>query len=107
MKARLVMAACVLALPLTLGACKGDAKKDAGAGKAQGEVLPGSASDAMLPLDTVKSQAPLAPKSEGGEASDKGAKSKPGDKTSASADDTAAAAGDAPSPSASASSAEN
>ncbi len=71
MKHGLVMAACLIAL----AGCKGDAKKDAGAGTAQGEVLPGSASDAMLPLDTVKSQAPLAPKSEGGEGGNaKGAK---------------------------------
>ena len=62
-KSGLIVAACLIAL----SGCKGDAKKDGGAGKAQGEVLPGSASDAMLPLDTVKSQAPLAPKSEGGE----------------------------------------
>jgi hypothetical protein len=71
-KSGLVVAACLIAL----AGCKGDAKKDAGAGKAQGEVLPGSASDAMLPLDTVKSQAPLAPKSEGGEGSDTKGKSK-------------------------------
>ena len=71
MKAGLIVLAGVLAL----AGCKGEAKKDAGAGTAQGVVLPGSASDAMLPLDTVKSQAPLAPKSEGGEAGDvKGAK---------------------------------
>ena len=37
---------------------------------AQGEVLPGAASDAMLPLDTVKSQAPLAPKAEGSDGGD-------------------------------------
>lgn len=72
MKAGLVLAAALLAL----AGCKGDAKKDAGAGKAQGEVLPGSASDAMLPLDTVKSQAPLAPKSEGGDVKDTTGKSK-------------------------------
>ena len=84
MKAGLILAACVLAL----AGCKGDAKKDAGAGKAQGEVLPGSASDAMLPLDTVKSQAPLAPKSEGGEGGDaKGAKGKSGAKPSDAATD--------------------
>ena len=71
MKSGLILAAALLAL----AGCKGEPKKDAGAGTAQGEVLPGSASDAMLPLDTVKSQAPLAPKSEGGEAGDvKGAK---------------------------------
>ena len=85
MKFGLVLAACLLAL----AGCNGDAKKDAGAGTAQGEVLPGSASDAMLPLDTVKSQAPLAPKSEGGEAGDvKGAKAgKGGAKASAAAID--------------------
>ncbi len=85
MKAVLVLAACVLAL----AGCKGDAKKDAGAGKAQGEVLPGSTSDAMLPLDTVKSQAPLALKSEGGEGGDtKNAKAKPGAKASDAPEDT-------------------
>ena len=31
---------------------------------AVGEVLPGSVSDAMLPVDTVRSQPPLAPKTE-------------------------------------------
>lgn len=88
MKAGLILAVCVLAL----AGCKGEAKKDAGAGKAQGEVLPGSASDAMLPLDTVRSQAPLAPKSEGGEGSDaKGAKAKPGTKSSEAATDAPAA----------------
>ena len=58
----------VLVALLALSGCKGELKKDAGAGTAQGEVLPGSASDAMLPLDTVKSQAPLAPVAEGGDA---------------------------------------
>lgn len=50
-------------LALALGACKGEEKKAVG-GTASGEVLPGSVSDAILPLDTVKSQAPLAPKVE-------------------------------------------
>ncbi|MCP5385879.1 MAG: hypothetical protein H6916_03555 [Novosphingobium sp.] len=50
-----------LALLLALGACKGGEKQQ-GAGKVEGEILPGSASDAMLPLDTVRSQPPLAPK---------------------------------------------
>ena len=103
MKAGLILAACVLAL----AGCKGDTKKDAGAGKAQGEVLPGSTSDAMLPLDTVKSQAPLAPKSEGGEAGDvKGAKAKPGAKTSEAATDGTPAEQDQPSPTSSPSSKE-
>ena len=64
MKSGLIAVVAVVAL----AGCKGEAKKDTGVGTAKGEVLPGSASDAMLPLDTVKSQAPLAPKSEGGEA---------------------------------------
>ncbi|MFM5917029.1 MAG: hypothetical protein ACKOOL_05785 [Novosphingobium sp.] len=108
MKAGLIVAGCVLALPFTLGGCKGDAKKDAGAGKAQGEVLPGSASDAMLPLDTVKSQAPLAPKSEGGEGNDKDAKkAKTGAKASDAPQDGAADEAADASPSASASSTDN
>jgi hypothetical protein len=56
----------VLLLALAVTGCWGE-KKQAGAGTAEGEVLPGSASDAMLPYDTVKSQAPLAPTSESGE----------------------------------------
>lgn len=54
-------------LAMTAAGCNGDAKKDEGAGTASGEVLPGSASDAMIPLDQVKSQAPLASRSEGGD----------------------------------------
>lgn len=53
-------------LVLTLSACNGDAQ-NASSATAQGEVLPGSVSDAMIPLDQVKSQAPLAPKVEGGD----------------------------------------
>lgn len=53
-------------LILTLAGCGGDAQQATGA-TAQGEVLPGSASDAMIPLDQVKSQAPLAPRAEGGD----------------------------------------
>ena len=61
-------------LALALAACKGDEKKAVG-GNASGEILPGSVSDAMLPLDTVTSQAPLAPKAETAE---KGDTAKPG-----------------------------
>lgn len=58
-------AACLLlAAALALGGCGSEPKKDTAAGTAAGEVLPGSASDAMLPYDSVKSQAPLAPKAE-------------------------------------------
>jgi hypothetical protein len=51
---------CLGALPLTLTACNNE-KKSAESRTAQGEILPGSASDAMLPLDTIRSQPPLAP----------------------------------------------
>ncbi len=61
---------------ICLSGCKGEPKPGPGAGTAQGEVLPGAASDAMLPLDTVKSQAPLAPKAEGSDGSDAKAASK-------------------------------
>jgi hypothetical protein len=53
--------ACLCLLPLALAACKGEKKKPAAGGTAQGEILPGSASDAMLPLDSVRSQPPFAP----------------------------------------------
>ncbi len=52
--------AALAALSLALAACQGE-KKPAEATTAQGEILQGSASDAMLPLDTVRSQPPLAP----------------------------------------------
>ena len=50
----------IAALGLAIGACKDNQK--ASGGRAGGEILPGSTSDAMLPLDTVRSQAPLAPR---------------------------------------------
>ena len=59
MKPELRRAAIMLALPLALAGCGGS--DDSGGATAAGEVLPGSASDAMLPLDTVRSQPPLAP----------------------------------------------
>lgn len=80
--ARFLMPALALSVTLALAACGGD-KKQEGAGKAEGEVLPGSASDAMLPFDTVKSQAPLAPRSEGAA---KGEDTKAGDKPKAAAE---------------------
>lgn len=54
-----------LALPLALAGCKGS-DKPAQDAKAMGEVLPGSASDAMIPYDTLRSQPPLAPPTESG-----------------------------------------
>ncbi len=85
------LAPIMLAL-LALAACKGEQAKETG-GKAQGEVLPGSVSDAMLPLDTVKSQAPLAPKAEGGE---KGDAKKSDKKADSAAEESAPAAAEAP-----------
>jgi hypothetical protein len=76
---------CLCAAPLALAACHGGKKPDE-ARTAQGEILPGSASDAMLPLDTVRSQPPLAPREE--------ASGKPGH-ASAGAKGTQAPAGDA------------
>ncbi len=56
---RLISAALLLAMPLSLGACnKQDTIRDA---NASGEILPGSISDAMLPEDRITSQPPLAP----------------------------------------------
>jgi hypothetical protein len=72
-----------LALALALSACGGDDGKKAQGGTAQGEVLPGSVSDAMIAVDQVKSQAPLAPRSETGDKKDD--KAKPGVKASTEA----------------------
>ncbi len=48
---------------LALAGCQ-EKKQAPAKGTAGGEVLPGTVSDAMLPIDTVRSQPPLAPKSE-------------------------------------------
>ena len=62
MKPALLFAlALTAALASTLAACT-EEKKASAARTAEGEILAGSISDAMLPLDTVRSQAPLAPK---------------------------------------------
>ena len=56
-------------LLLTLAGCglgDGDAGKDAAAG----QVLPGTISDGMVPLDSVRSQGPLAPQPGQGSATD-------------------------------------
>ena len=70
MKSRFLLLALLLALP----GCDKEAAKPTG-GTADGEILPGSASDAMLPLDTLRSQPPLAPKVESsGKPADKAGK---------------------------------
>lgn len=75
-----VLIALSLAAMAALGGC-GEEKKAAAGATAGGEILPGSTSDAMLPLDTVRSQPPLAPKVEG--------TAKPGDKARGDASDAA------------------
>jgi hypothetical protein len=61
----------LLALPLALAACEQPAAAPAEQGKAAvGEVLPATVSDAMIPLEQLDSQAPLAPRqaqAEGGD----------------------------------------
>lgn len=49
-----------LLVMLAVAGC-GGAKTDADNRNAAGEVLPGSVSDAMLPVDTLRSHPPLAP----------------------------------------------
>ena len=89
------------ALPLMLAACQGE-KKPAEAKTAQGEILPGSANDAMLPLDTVRSQPPLAPEAvESGKPGKAGKHGDASDDASGAASEAAAEpAAAAPSPAA-------
>jgi hypothetical protein len=86
-KPDLVRSGAVLLLVLALAACgSGNSPAQDAAG---GEVLQGSVSDAMLPLDSVRSQPPLATKA-ADDAGENGEKSKDGPKaeslTSPSAD---------------------
>lgn len=50
-----------LLLAVALASC-GEEKKAAAGAQSGGEVLEGSISDSMIPLETVRSQAPLAPR---------------------------------------------
>jgi hypothetical protein len=75
-KTRLWPVSFVLAVAVTaLVGCGSEKKPKAASGSAYGEVLPGSASDAMIPYDSVRSQPPLA--SGGGEPDERSAESKP------------------------------
>jgi hypothetical protein len=69
----------ILLTVLALAACGSETKKATG-GKADGEILPASVNDAMLPYDTVRSQAPLAPGSEDGKAGKDKKDAKPAEK---------------------------
>lgn len=91
---------CAIAVAATLAlcGCQQDNKADTAKGAAGGQILPGSASDAMLPYDTLRSQPPLAPKSD--VEADKGERK---GKPAAAAPDAAKeaeASGDAPAPAA-------
>ena len=79
---------------LALAGCQDKKQAAPGQAKAGGEVLPGSVSDAMLPVDTVRSQPPLAPKSEPGAA--KGGKASASDKPSSDSPQEADPAAEAP-----------
>ena len=63
MKAELRLAV-IAALVVVLTGCQEKQPAASSHATAVGEVLPGSASDAMLPVDTVRSQPPLAPRIE-------------------------------------------
>lgn len=90
------LAVSLLSLTLLAG-CGSEQKKDKTAGTAGGEILPGSTSDAMLPLDTVRSQPPLAPKVEGsGKADDKASDEPAGDATEQAPAETPAPAAETP-----------
>lgn len=59
----MIRAASALAMALCLAACENQASAPAEqGGQASGQILAGSVSDAMIPLDEVKSEAPLAPR---------------------------------------------
>ena len=77
MKARFPAALTVLALAaLPLGACGGGGESGDDERTASGEVLEGTISDEMLPLDTVTSEPPLlkteSPRAAGGDAEAQG-----------------------------------
>jgi hypothetical protein len=81
----------VPAVLLALSGCGKEAKPVGGS--ADGEILPGSASDAMLPLDTVRSQPPRAPKptASATDGTDKAGSRKPAAKASEPAEAPSAA----------------
>ncbi|MFC3172957.1 hypothetical protein ACFOD9_01695 [Novosphingobium bradum] len=79
------LAPLLIALALVPAACKREAAPGAVAG---GEILPGTASDAMLPQDRLTSQPPLDPRAERGA----GGKQAAGTATEAAGGDGAVAA---------------
>ncbi|MDP9055841.1 MAG: hypothetical protein M3N34_00710 [Pseudomonadota bacterium] len=82
-----------VAMAAMLGGCHHD-EKASGHGTVTGQILPGSVSDAMLPYDSVKSKAPLAPE-ETVSPSASGTSDNPSDKADESAPAAAASAASA------------
>ena len=79
------------ALAALLAACNGDAPQE---GEVTGEVLEGTISDEMLPLDRVQSEAPLADPTGTGRGSQSNAgadDAEPADEAETGAEDTPAA----------------
>lgn len=96
-----VRIAAALLIATGLAACQGE--KTPEQKRAAGEILPGSASDAMLPIDTVRSQPPLAPQSEAARSGGKGAASEAAKTPAGTSSEPASAASAGPSPSGAAS----
>lgn len=65
---RTILPLTALGLAVLLAACQSENKTKA-SGSAGGQILSGSTSDAMLPVDSLRSQPPLAPKPTGSAAS--------------------------------------
>lgn len=85
---------------LALAGCQDKKQAAPSHATAIGEVLPGSVSDAMLPVDTVRSQPPLAPKTEpgSGKPGKAHASDSPASGSEAAAEPAAEAPADAPPP---------
>jgi len=89
----------LLLAPVMLALAGCGLSDDSSASKdAAGQVLPGTISDAMVPLDTVRSQAPLAPQAAPAGASDEA--SDAAEASDAPSDAASAGAGDAAGPAA-------
>jgi hypothetical protein len=79
---------------LALAGCQEKKQAAPSHATAVGEVLDGSVSDAMLPVDTVRSQPPLAPKTE--PSAGKGGKAHASDKPASGGETAVEPAADAP-----------
>ena len=78
-------------LALALAGCGDKGGKEQG-GKAEGQILPASVSDAMIPVDQVRSQAPLAPQTGSSKKEDKADAANPSATQAPAAEETAKAA---------------